>query len=439
MTTIQPKTLLKTQWVGDISQSSLTFEIRHLMIAKIKGSFTDFQIFVESAGDDFSTAQILVRVNVTSIKAGNSLRDAELRKFFDASAYPYIIFQSKAIRAISASRFLISGELTIKNITHPIEFEADYQGKWIDPQGNEQARFNLTTKINRLDYDLQWNYAIQDTFAGTEVTINAQVVVGLQSEKVENEPSAEAQSMMAAYYTQQSQLPQISYLHRIFPQSFIYFKPKDLVGGDFYWFDEIENKIVVVVADATGHGMEGSLKAMMGISMLNQIISPETVHHPREILLRLHQAILASVRKSAGMRSSMLAIDAAIVIIDPQKQKINYIGAGIPLYIYKGGELVQVDAYRFSAGSHFHAINDLNSTCFSYQAGDTLFLASDGFKDQYGGGNFKKMGVKRFRALLESAAGQPFDQIPDYIQNEFTTYKGWVDQMDDVTLLSIRF
>jgi len=382
----------------------------------------------------------LVRVNVTSIKAGNSLRDAELRKFFDASAYPYIIFQSKAIRAISASRFLISGELTIKNITHPIEFEADYQGKWIDPQGNEQARFNLTTKINRLDYDLQWNYAIQDTFAGTEVTINAQVVVGLQSEKVENEPSAEAQSMMAAYYTQQSQLPQISYLHRIFPQSFIYFKPKDLVGGDFYWFEQLEDQLILVVGDATGHGMEGSLKAMMGIAFLNQIINSQKVTDPALILTKLHESITESVKKSSHNRSSLLAIDLGIVVINTGAERsIQYIGAFIPLYLYQGNEFKVIEPYHFSAGSEYHTSTDLKTTTISYQAGDTLFLSTDGFKDQHSDQNPKKLGSKKFKSILEDASALPFGEINDFILNEFLTYKGTAEQVDDLTLFGIRF
>lgn len=410
------------------------------MIAKIKGTFSDFQIVVESVGDDFTTAQILVRVSATSIKAGNSLRDAELRNFFDASTYPYIVFQSKVIRAISPARFLISGELTIKNITHPIDFEADYQGKWIDPQGNEQARFNLTTKINRLDYDLQWNYAIQDTFAGTEVTIHAQIVIGLQSEKVENEPSAEAQSMMAAYYTQQSQLPQISYLHRIFPQSFIYFKPKDLVGGDFYWFEQLEDQLILVVGDATGHGMEGSLKAMMGIACLNQIINSQKVTDPSLILTKLHESIMESVKKSSHNRSSLLAIDLGIVVINTGLEKtIQYIGAFIPMYLFQGKTFKIIEPYHFSAGSEYHTPTDLKTTTLPYQVGDTLFLSTDGFKDQHSDQNPKKLGSKKFKAMLEDASELPFGEINDYILNEFLTYKGTAEQVDDLTLFGIRF
>jgi len=433
----------KTRWKADPELSSLTFKVKHFMISRVTGSFNDFQLHIETDGDDFRTARIELKIVVSSILTGVEPRDAHLRTgdFFDVQTYPYITFKSTFVEQVNPTLYRVHGELTIKNTTRTLQLEVEYSGKLTDPHGNVKAGFSLNTKINRFDYGLQWDYALQNSAAvvGADIAFSANIVVIKQQDENESSAESDVQSMLAAYHTQQSQLPDIAFLHNYFPQSFLFFKSRDLVGGDFYWFDEIDNKIVVVVADATGHGMEGSLKAMMAISMLNQIVSSETVHQPREILLRLHQAILASVRKSAGMRSSMLAIDAAIVIIDPQKQKIDYIGAGIPLYIYKGGELVQVDAYRFSAGSHFHAINDLNSTCFSYQAGDTLFLASDGFKDQYGGGNFKKMGVKRFRTLLESAAGQPFDQIPEYIQNEFTTYKGWVDQMDDVTLLSIRF
>ena len=150
----------KTKWALDPAHSEIQFKVKHMMIATVTGSFDRFQVEVESDKDDFSDANISFSAETASINTGAEQRDGHLRSadFFDSVKYPEMKFQATSF---SPAKNELQGNLTIKDVTKPVKLEVDFGGIGKDPYGNTKAGFTLTGKINRKDWGLNWNAALE--------------------------------------------------------------------------------------------------------------------------------------------------------------------------------------------------------------------------------------------------------------------------------------
>lgn len=149
-----------TKWVLDPAHSEIQFKVKHMMITTVTGSFDRFNVEVETEGDDFSTASIQFSAETASVNTGSEQRDGHLRSadFFDAENHEALVFKAKSY---SPANNQLQGDLTIKGITHPVTLEAEFGGIGQDPWGNTKAGFTLSGKINRKDWDLNWNAALE--------------------------------------------------------------------------------------------------------------------------------------------------------------------------------------------------------------------------------------------------------------------------------------
>jgi polyisoprenoid-binding protein YceI len=167
------------KWSLDPTHSEIGFKIRHLMITNVSGSFEKFNVNAETEGDDFSKAKISFSADTNSVSTNNEQRDQHLRSadFFDAETYPELKFESTGMRSISANEFELTGDLTIRNVTKPVKLGVEYGGLMKDPWGNLKAGFTLNGKINRKEWDLNWNAALETggILVGEEVKINAEI------------------------------------------------------------------------------------------------------------------------------------------------------------------------------------------------------------------------------------------------------------------------
>lgn len=172
-TMVQPQ----TQWALDAAHSELTFKVRHLMISNVKGEFRKFTATI--AGEDFTTAPVTVVVDAASVFTNEDNRDAHLRNadFFDVEKFPEIRFQSTAFTKISGNQYHLTGQLTIKDISKEVTLEVEFGGVNKDPWGNEKAAFSVSGKINRKDWGLNWNAALEagGVLVSEEVKISADV------------------------------------------------------------------------------------------------------------------------------------------------------------------------------------------------------------------------------------------------------------------------
>lgn len=151
-----------TKWALDPTHSELQFKVKHLMITTVTGSIKSFSAELESEGDDFTNASISFSGDISSIDTGNGDRDGHLKSgdFFDAEKYPVISFKSTSVEK-DGSDYVVKGDLTIKDVTKPVKLNAEFGGIATDPWGNTKAGFTLSGKVNRTEFGLTWNAALE--------------------------------------------------------------------------------------------------------------------------------------------------------------------------------------------------------------------------------------------------------------------------------------
>jgi polyisoprenoid-binding protein YceI len=176
---METSTLTTTKWTADQAHSEIGFKVRHMMITNVSGTFGKFDIQAETYGDDFSTAQITFTADVNTITTSNEDRDNHLKSadFFDASKHPQLKFVSHSIVKKHDDEFVLQGDLTIRDITKPVKLNAEFGGIGKDPWGNEKAGFTLSGKINRTEWNLNWNAALETggVLVSDEVKLFAEV------------------------------------------------------------------------------------------------------------------------------------------------------------------------------------------------------------------------------------------------------------------------
>ena len=175
----------ETKWAIDPTHSKVAFKVKHLMISNVLGNFKEFEGQVSTDGDDFSTAEINFTLNAASIDTEMVDRDAHLKSpdFFDAEKYPKISFSGKGMKDLGDEMFELTGDLTIKEVTRSVTLTVEYGGIMTDPWGNVKAGFSITGKINRKDWGLIWNAALETggVLVGEEVKINCDIELVKQS------------------------------------------------------------------------------------------------------------------------------------------------------------------------------------------------------------------------------------------------------------------
>lgn len=168
-----------TKWVVDPTHSEIGFKIKHLMITNVSGKFEAFEAEVQTEGEDFATAQIEARIKTSSINTNNLQRDEHLRNsdFFEVEKHPEILFTSTRVEKIDNDNFVLHGNLTLKGTTRPVKLDIEYSGITSDPWGNQRAGFIITGKINRNEFGLNFNAALETggLVLGEEVKINSEV------------------------------------------------------------------------------------------------------------------------------------------------------------------------------------------------------------------------------------------------------------------------
>ena len=177
-----------TKWSLDPAHSVLGFKIKHLMITNVSGSFKNFHAEVETEDDDFSTANIQLKAEISSIDTNNAQRDAHLRTsdFFEAEKYHEMIFESTKVEKVDEENYHVYGNLTMKGVTKPVKLNVEYSGLTKDPWGGERAGFVITGKINRTDWGINFNAVLEtgNLMLAEEVKINSEIQVVKQAELV---------------------------------------------------------------------------------------------------------------------------------------------------------------------------------------------------------------------------------------------------------------
>ncbi len=178
-TTTDPATAVRTKWAIDPTHSEVNFKVKHLMIANVKGAFQKFNASIEAVGADFENARVQATLEASSIFTNEENRDNHLRSadFFDVEQHPHLQFTGTEMKHVAGNDYTLTGDLTIKGITKPVTLEVEFGGKNTDPWGNEKLAFALNGHINRKDWGLNWNAALETggVLVSDEVRISAEL------------------------------------------------------------------------------------------------------------------------------------------------------------------------------------------------------------------------------------------------------------------------
>jgi serine phosphatase RsbU (regulator of sigma subunit) len=277
---------------------------------------------------------------------------------------------------------------------------------------------------------------------------------------VEEKKKEITDSINYALRIQRSLLPPMNELADLAPESFIVFRPKDIVSGDFYWFRKLSaQQFLFSVVDCTGHGVPGALMSVIGINQLNKIVNEYKITSPEQVLKLLDSAVLQALHQHKNEEDSNDGMEMAICLYDKQNTTVYYAGAFNPMWIissrpHESEDLKQyiVEGSEINPGTHLIEINpDKKSVASLYKPnydftlhkiklnkGDCMYVFSDGFADQFGGKDAKKFKKSRFKELLIATHNDTMLVQKNNVLKAFDEWKGIMEQIDDVCVMGIR-
>ncbi|HBS87763.1 MAG: hypothetical protein A2W91_11395 [Bacteroidetes bacterium GWF2_38_335] len=269
-------------------------------------------------------------------------------------------------------------------------------------------------------------------------------------------------SIQYAEKIQFSALPDVKILNAVFPENFVFFKPRDIVSGDFYWWAEIEGKFLITAADCTGHGVPGAFMSILGISLIKEIVIKEYITHPGVILRKMRKEVINSLKQndissenisSISMRDGM---DMVLVSYDKNNGTIEFSGANNPLYVIsdripEGADKIHDVKYMDNSRWYlteippdkmpvaiYEKMDKFNTHELQLRKGDMMYLISDGYPDQFGGPAGKKYKHRKLKGLLLEIAEKSMAEQKAIIESELKSWMGNLDQVDDITIIGVK-
>ncbi|MDP4209419.1 MAG: PAS domain S-box protein [Bacteroidota bacterium] len=249
-------------------------------------------------------------------------------------------------------------------------------------------------------------------------------------------------SINYAQRIQSAILPDNKLLRESLPKSFIFYKPRDVVSGDFPWFFKREGVLYIAAVDCTGHGVPGALLSFIGYFILNNIVDHEREYSAGEVCDLLHNGVRHTLRQNSDDADGRDGMDLALVKIDPRKNEIHFAGAHRPLYMLRNGELIEYKGDRKAIGGiplPNRPEKNFTDYVIPTQQGDKIFFFSDGLTDQLGGPIIKKFSPGRVRELISSNPDFSMEEYNSLFERTFSEWQGDQKQIDDVLLIGIEF
>lgn len=244
-------------------------------------------------------------------------------------------------------------------------------------------------------------------------------------------------SIRYAKKIQEAILPSEKTIAQYLPNSFVYFRPRDIVSGDFYWFKHADDISYIAAVDCTGHGVPGAFMSMIGNTILNKVV-PDYRTKPAEILDEMRKEVIKTMQQSEE-NSQRDGMDIALCTINHRTNVIEYAGAFNPLCLFRNGELIEVKADRMPIGSYFGNIDKkYTNHSIELKSGDTFFIYSDGFQDQIGGKGDRKYSSRKFKSFLQSIHTHSPKKQLELLEKEIIVWRGEEEQLDDILVMGVQ-
>lgn len=261
-----------------------------------------------------------------------------------------------------------------------------------------------------------------------------------QKEEIEIKNRDITDSINYAQRIQASILPSVRKLQQHFTGSFVYYAPRDIVSGDFYWFDQIPgtSKFIIVCADSTGHGVPGAFMSMIGTTLIKDICNRPDVTSPADILNILDEEIKATLNQNLEGERPNDGMDIIVVELDVATNSLRCSSAMRPFIVYRNGEQMYFKGSRNSIGGQVREEKVFDMVELQLTKGDLIYMFSDGYPDQFGGPHGKKFKMVRLRNLLRDIYEKPMEEQYNYVKSNFELWRGELPQIDDVLFMGIR-
>lgn len=245
-------------------------------------------------------------------------------------------------------------------------------------------------------------------------------------------------SITYAKRIQQALLPDKEALSAEHKNLFVFYQPRDIVSGDFYWLADLGKLQIIVAADCTGHGVPGAFMSMVGSTLLNKIILEKKITRPGKILEELDREVIYALKQHSedATRDGM---DICLCVLDREEKTLCYAGAMRPLFFVNQRQLTEYSPTKFSIGGFsYGAQKEFRETLIDVSGQEMFYLFSDGYADQFGGDKGKKLMLKNFKKILISISDMELDKQEENLKRVYNNWKGTLDQIDDVLVIGVR-
>lgn len=277
-----------------------------------------------------------------------------------------------------------------------------------------------------------------------------------QKSQIEHKNKEITDSILYAKKIQQAIMPPENIIKEMFFDGFILFKPKDIVSGDFYWASEKENLKIVAAADCTGHGVPGAFMSLMGNENLNEIVNERNIVSPEKVLEELRFNIIRDLKQNTEGSESKDGMDIALTAYDAETRTLYFAGANNPLYFIRKKDISQPKDVIISEQNEEYILYEVKGNKFPVgifiggilpaftlnkllmKPGDTVYLFSDGFADQFGGPSGKKYKYKQLKKFLLDIQSMPLDVQKQMLAEELSAWQGNLEQVDDILIVGFK-
>lgn len=283
--------------------------------------------------------------------------------------------------------------------------------------------------------DLQTRYATEKSEREAEIERLRNVELKEAHDLLAEKNKEITDSIQYAKRIQNAILPSIKSTKEFLPKSFILYKPKDIIAGDFYWVEKRHGKVFFAAGDCTGHGVPGAMVSVMCSNALSRAVKELGISEPAGILNKTVELLEEHfVKSEEDVKDGM---DIALCALDLKTNTLEYSGANNPLYQIRDGELTEFKADKQPIGKYEHRKPYINHS-IGIRAGDCYYVFTDGFADQFGGAEGKKFKYKAFRQLLLANHNKPEEEQAQILDKAFEDWRGQLEQVDDICVIGIR-
>lgn len=260
----------------------------------------------------------------------------------------------------------------------------------------------------------------------------------MQREELQIKNKDLTDSLTYARRIQTALLPSSGMINKLVPDHFIFYRPKHIVSGDFYWVSQIDDRLYLAAADCTGHGVPGALMSMIGLEILQKIINESKMEHTDQVLGALNRELeLAFNKEDDGKAAIKDGIEISMCIIDMKSRQMEFSGAFLPVYIIRDEKLLEIKGDKINVGQNSEGVVFTKHTHL-LDPSDIVYLFSDGYADQFGGPENKKFMYRRLRHLLVTISKFPMDDQHRILEDTIVSWMSDTDQIDDMMVMGFR-